>query len=229
MRSRFALENAANLRPTGARSAEISELRHLRAGGAREVGVQDGILAQKISRPEGRFWRFTCVRSARFGMRSRFMLENVADARFGNVAPDAGQRASCARRAAQAAEMLGQTPTTGILDARITTSEASLPARSAGDASISEYGCARWRGEEITVGSQGIRRISCIVCSPEYNGQHLRRPGGDRACAVAGRPTLRGWPLAAKSLEGFAQMLCSQALIALHFGRRRISEQVRDR
>ena len=31
------------------------------------------------------------------------------------------------------------------------------------------------------------------------NGRHVRRPGGDRACAVASRPTLRGWPLAAKS------------------------------
>ena len=34
---------------------------------------------------------------------------------------------------------------------------------------------------------------------------------GDRACAVAERLTRKGWPLAAKSLEGSAQMQCSLA------------------
>ena len=61
-----------------------------------------------------------------------------------------------------------------------------------------------WRSS-VNSGFQIFLRILLRMLA---NGQHLRQPGGYRACAVPGRLTRRGWPLAAKSPEGFAQMLC---------------------
>ena len=54
-------------------------------------------------------------------------------------------------------------------------------------------------GDTITISNDDSVPPDRYVIADCVIGRHVRRPGGDRACAVAGRPTLRGWPLAAKS------------------------------
>ena len=56
--------------------------------------------------------------------------------------------------------------------------------------------------------NSGFRILLRILLRMLANGKHLRQLEGDRACAVAWKLTRKGWPLAAKSLEGFAQMQC---------------------
>ena len=62
-----------------------------------------------------------------------------------------------------------------------------------------------------------ISHIDFCMYLHQHNGLHLRRTGGDRACAVAGRPTLRGWPLAANPRRALRKcfVVLRPALLAL--------------
>ena len=63
------------------------------------------------------------------------------------------------------------------------------------------------------------RDVKCAVQPAPIQREAFAAAEGDRACAVAERLTRKGWPLAAKSLEGFAQMQCSRMLVAGSFRR----------